>query len=140
MLKKPFDDLNAITRLIELRKQGKNVSDIARYFEVSYYTLLRVMRMFDISTEKLHNGKRKDFSFMKERWIQKPTVVHYTKKREPKKEVVVSTPQYKYKNILEEPINKGHDYEYLLKKQGYKKPKIDSFNRIRTFQIKESPH
>jgi len=117
----PFDDLNAVTRLIELRKEGRNVQDIALYFDVTSYVLVKVMFYYDIPTGRLNNGKRKDFKFLKERWKQQPTKIKYKSKHEPVyKPVELPPSKDKYAYLTEEKMCVGKEYKQLLKEKGIK--------------------
>ena len=116
MLKKPFDTLETVNELIKLRKgkgeDGKKwkVMELATYFNCTYDIITETLRFHDIRIRNII---------------------------EVSKQSNVIVPPSKYAHLLEEPINKGHDYEYLLKQQGYKKPKMDSFQRIRSYKEKK---
>ena len=121
MLVPPFDDLTAITRLIELRKEGRNVQDIAIYFDVTSYALAKVMFYYDIPTVRLNNGKRKDFTFSKQRWKKVPHKAKYNSKHEPEyKPVVLPPSKDKYAYLTDEKMCLGKEYKQLLKEKGIK--------------------
>ena len=123
-MEKPFDNLPAVTELIRLYKEGVTQNDLVYYFETTKENVQGTLRVY-IGEERIYRKK----------FASRPAGFYV-----PAVEVVeeVKKPLSKYDYLLEEPINKGHDYAELLQKQGYKKPKMDSFQRIRSFKEKKS--
>ena len=124
-MQKPFDELPAVTELIRLYKEGVTQNDLMYYFQTTKENIQNTLRVY-IGEERIYRKKM----------ASRPSGF-YTPTVEVVVELQVVKPLSKYDHLLEEPVNKGHDYEYLLKQQGYKKPKLDNFNRIRTFKVKK---
>ena len=124
-MQKPFDDLQAVTELIKLYKDGVTQRDLVYYFRTTKENVQNTLRVY---FDDLPIGRKRNVSRPGGYWGDKVVVPEQ-----------VEAPKSKYAYLIEEPINKGHDYAELLKKQGYKKPKMDSFDRIRRFKTKEEP-
>jgi len=138
-MKAPFDNLPAVTELIRLYKEDKrSCYELAIYFDTTHRNCINTLRLHGVTIHR-RNTRRRDWKFLLTRFS--PTAKKATRVIKPTaKEVnIVFTGHSKYDHLLLEPVNPGHDYADILKKQGYKKPKVDSFQRIRSYKEKETP-
>lgn len=119
MIKPPFDDLTAVTRLIELYTKDKHGMDtLARYFNCQKWRIQKTLQLHGVKTFRRSNGKRKNWEFEKQRW--QPKIVAPLKREQPSQEKEIPFEiklEGKYDKLIFEPINEGKDYKDYLKEK-----------------------